>query len=164
MTPTGHGHGRRDEGGFALVEIIVATTILMIILVALSSLLTDSLTVALISRQQEAAAALAADAIQNARAIGEAGLVISPSPLLACTQSQLPTGLQTPTTPPSSLAFTAANFGQCSYTTTVDSNATIFRVSSVTTASGTLDSVTVTVTWPAGTPAHTYATTSQVGT
>jgi prepilin-type N-terminal cleavage/methylation domain-containing protein len=144
--------GRRSEtgeNGFTLVEVMAATVILVLVLVSLSNLLVDSLSVALVSKQREAAASLAGDMIENADALGVANLTagsgVTPCSPIQTTAAVLPTRL------------TGASFQQC-FVAFVDQYS--YTVSpAVTVTSGTADGVTVTVTWSAG----TYVTYSLVG-
>jgi Tfp pilus assembly protein PilV len=151
--------GRRrgdDEAGFALVEIIAATVILMVIVVSLSNLLVDSLTATLMSRQREAAASIASDTVENARALGQTALTAAS----VVSDPTCPVSNGTALTNVSPVPALAQATMLVPYTTTLDG--TTFTVCSNVTASTTsADTVSVMVTWAAG--AHSYLTSSQVG-
>ena len=148
-SPRAVSPSRRSEDGFGIVEVIVATTILMVVVVSLTTLLVDSLTNALLTRQRETAASMASAAIENAKAIGQSALLASPGSIAPCAAFA---GSQQATT-----------FGQCRYTVTADNTAyTVTPTVAVPTAgSGQPDTVTVTITWSAG--SRSFLTTSQIG-
>jgi Tfp pilus assembly protein PilV len=152
---TRHRRDNENEAGFSLVEVIVASTILMIVLVSFSNLLVDSLTVSLNSGERQTAASLASDTIENAKALGvtklgtaAAAQLSTPSLLTVC----LATAGSEIASPQNGTAF-----AQCQ-TTTVDR--ILYTVTPVVSApTGSVATVTVTVTWPT---ANTYVTSSQI--
>ena len=145
---------RGSEAGFGLVEIMAATVILMVVVVSMTNLLLDSLNAALVAKQREAAASIASNIVENARALGQSGLTVTKPPLPTSQPKQVPAA-------PAWVFSTSPGLGQCSYSVTSDQ--TVFNVSPVVSqaATSSLDWLTVTVTWSS--VPYTYVTTSQVG-
>jgi Tfp pilus assembly protein PilV len=138
-----------DDDGFGLVEVMVASVILIIIVISLSNLLVDSLSAALLSRQREAAASLASDTIENAKAIGQTALTAAPAGSGTCSAATAPVPVLTNLT-----------FRQC-YTTAVDGTTYTVTPTVAVGSAGQPDTVTVTVTWASA--QHTYVTSTQIG-
>jgi hypothetical protein len=105
-----------QEGGFGVVEVMVASLILVIVLVSFSNMVIDSLTTALTARQREAAASLASDVVENARALGWNELLMATTASCASSPNASPVRV-----------ILVANIGcfTSSYTTSPDSTAFI---------------------------------------
>jgi len=154
--PVGSEDTTSDEDGFSIVEVIAAVLILMVVLVSLSYLLIDSLSTALVSKEREAAASLASDVVENARALGVTAL--STAATGTCSTGSSTSPLTTP-------AIETAGCFQAGYTAYVKVNTTTYaeQVSLGTITVTQPVTVNVTVTWTQGSNTDTYSSSGQVG-
>jgi type II secretory pathway pseudopilin PulG len=147
---------RRGDGGFSIVEVIAAVLILMVVLVSLSNLLIDSLSTALVSKEREAAASLASDVIENARALGVTALTSGTT--ATCSTGSAASPLTTP-------AIETAGCFQAGYTAWIKVNTTTYaeQVADVSTTTTQPVTVNVTVSWTQGSNNDTYTSSGVVG-
>jgi type II secretory pathway pseudopilin PulG len=143
--PVDHRSVAGEEGGFALLEVLVASVILLLVAISLTTVLVGSLRADSVAGQRETAAGIASDTIENAKAIGFAALAAAPPAPAPCPEGQPGSRVRSSTTVP---VLGAAQIGRPHW---IALDHTAFCVGASIAPSRTLAIVTVTVSWASGT-------------